>query len=202
MTWFAGRVVVWAPVAVWLAAEAAHASATVIPANAGTPSLPNVTLLVLGCPADKDGRPSALQRWRVDLAARSAGAADRFLFTGAGEAGVMAADLIGRHGIDPARVTCENEATTTWENIANSAALIAPGGGVLIISDPLHVRRAQRYWRLQFPERAGELRSAKLYRFGEHPVLKVLTAAYSIVLRTLRYRPAGNRIWQRVEANR
>lgn len=166
------------------------------------PTSEAATLLVLGYPSDKHGRPSPLQRWRVDLAARNTRPATRFVITGANEAAVMAADLIARHGIDPARITLENAATSTWENIGNSAALIAPGGIVRIVSDPLHARRAEQYWRLQHPERADELHPAELYRFGEHPLLKVATAGYEVLLRGLRYRPTESRIWQRIGTGR
>jgi len=183
----------------WLAAEAAHArvisAPSAIPANAGASSLAGPpapdTLIVLGCPSDKRGRPSAMQRWRVDLAARNASAASSFVFTGAHEADVMAADLLARYGIDPARIVLEHEATNTWENIGNSAELIALGGVVRVVSDPLHARRGERYWRLQHPERADELRPADLYRFGEHPLFKIVTAAYEVLLRSMRYRPTG-----------
>mgnify|MGYP003442941312 FL=1 len=130
-----------------------------------------------------------MQLWRVDLAARNAGPHARFVFTGAQEAVSMAAQLTARHGVPAQRITLENEATNTWENIGNSAALIATGGVVCIVSDPLHARRGERYWRLQLPERAGELGRASLYRFGEHPLLKLRTAAYESLLRGLRYRP-------------
>ncbi len=187
-----------AALALWLTAEAVHRRAERYHVPTSAPE----TLLVLGCPSDKHGRPSPLQRWRVDLAARNARPAARFVISGAGEAAVMAADLIARHGIDPARITLENAATNTWENIGNSAALIAPGGIVRIVSDPLHARRAERYWELQHPERADELHAAGLYRFGEHPLLKVATAGYEVVLRGLRYRPTESRIWQRIGTGR
>ena len=189
-------------VATWLLAEAAHALASVpdpsvipadpsvIPANAGIPPSPHDTLLVLGCPSRRDGRPSAAQRWRIDLAARNARATTRFVISGAGEAEVMARDLTDRHGILPSRITTETAATNTWQNVGNCAELIEPGGVVRMVSDPLHARRAERYWRLQHPERADELRPAMLYRFGEHPLLKVATAGYEVLLRSLRYRPA------------
>ncbi|MEZ5199917.1 MAG: YdcF family protein [Micropruina glycogenica] len=188
-------------VATWLLAEAAHALASVpdhpssrrthlvIPANAGI-LLAHDTLLVLGCPSRRDGRPSAAQRWRIDLAARNARATTRFVISGAGEAEVMARDLTDRHGILPSRITTETAATNTWQNVGNCAELIEPGGVVRMVSDPLHARRAERYWRLQHPERADELRPAMLYRFGEHPLLKVATAGYEVLLRSLRYRPA------------
>ena len=176
-------------IGIWLLAEAAHASAVVIPADAGISPSAHETLLVLGCPSHRDGRPSAAQRWRVDLAARSAAPTTRFVISGADEADVMALDLIARHGIDPARITTENEAVNTWQNIGFSAPLIEPGGVVRMVSDPLHARRAERYWRLQHPARADELRPARLYRFGEHPVLKVATATYEVLLRSMRYRP-------------
>lgn len=176
--------------ALWLVAELTHRLAATPPVQTDSTSSPE-TLLVLGCPSGRDGRPSALQRWRVDLAARNAGPATRFVFSGADEAAVMAADLTTRHGISPARATLEVRATNTWENIGLAVPLIEPGGIVRIVSDPLHARRGERYWRLRVPERADELRPAALYRFGEHPVLKVLTASYALVLRSLRYRPAG-----------
>ncbi len=133
-----------------------------------------------------------MQRWRVDLAARNAGPRSRFVFTGTDEASVMAEDLTTRHGIIPTRVTLEHQAANTWENIGHAEALIPTGGVVRVISDPLHARRGERYWRTQFPERADELRPAALYRFGERPVWKVATATYEVLLRSLRYRPPGN----------
>ena len=68
----AGRDLCLGVAGLWLLAEAAHARVSVIPANAGIPPSPHDTLLVLGCPSRRDGRPSAAQRWRVDLAARNA----------------------------------------------------------------------------------------------------------------------------------
>ncbi len=193
-----GRVVVIALGGLWAAAEAAHRRAE----RYDVPTSAAETLLVLGCPPGRHGHPSARQRWRIDLAARNARPAARFVISGAHEAEVMAADLIARHGIDPTRVTLEKHATNTWENVGRSAALIAPGGIVRIVSDPLHARRGERYWRLRHPGRAEELRAAELYRFGEHPLLKIATAGYEVLLRGLHYRPSGSRIWQQVEAAR
>jgi len=173
---------------VWLAAEAAHALAdrgSSAPVRSGT----DETLLVLGCPSRPDGRPSFRQRWRVSLAARNARPMTRLVFSGAHEAGVMASLAMSGYGIDPARVSCENQATNTWENIGCSAAMIAPGGVVRMISDPLHARRGERYWRLRLPERADELHPARLYRFGERPLLKVATAVYEVLVRAVQYRP-------------
>lgn len=173
--------------ALWLAAEAAHLLAD----RPAPPRRDKETLLVLGCPTRSNGRPSARQRWRVALVARNAGADTRVVFSGAGEADVMARIAIAEHGLAADRISCEDEALTTWDNIGNSAALIEAGGIVRIVSDPLHARRGERYWRLRFPSRADELRPAQLYRFGEHPLLKVATAAYEVLLQGVRYRPAS-----------
>ncbi|MFT4294359.1 MAG: YdcF family protein [Micropruina sp.] len=189
-----------AAAALWLGVELAHGLAAGF-SGRGVRGGEEETLLVLGCPPLRDGRPSALQRWRVELAARNAGPRTRWVFSGAGEAEVMARHAIERFGVDPASVVCENRATTTWENIGYAAELIPPDGVVRVVSDPLHARRGVRYWRKRWPQRAGELRPARLYRFGEHPLLKLTTAAYALVLRGLRYRPDG-RIWQRVSAAR
>ena len=153
------------------------------------PGVPDV-VLVLGCPGRPDGTASPTQRWRNDLAVATAGPATRFVVTGhRGEAAQLARDLRERHAIAADRITEEPDAENTWGNVARSAPLIAVGSRVLIVSDPLHARRGERYWRLQLPERAGELGRASLYRFGEHPLLKLRTAAYESLLRGLRYRP-------------
>lgn len=167
-------------VALWMVAETAHRHAA--PTDPPPVTGPE-TLLVLGCPPRADGTTTALQRWRVDLAAANAGQKTRFVFSGAGEAAVMATDLVERHGIVPSRMRLEAEATSTWENIGNAAELIERGGVLRIISDPLHVARAEGYWRARFPDRAGELRPARLYTFGSHPWLKLLTAGYDLGLR-------------------
>lgn len=150
-------------------------------------------LLVLGCPSGRDGRPDAKQRWRVDLAARTLAelAPDATLvFSGAGEADVMAADFTTRWGGGPT-IVVEPRATTTWENIGFGAALIPAGGVVRIVSDPRHVRRAEAYWRRRLPDRAQELAPSARPRWWERPWLRLESAVYEILVRAGRYRPDG-----------
>lgn len=150
-------------------------------------------LLVLGCPPGKDGRPSPRQRWRVDLAARTLAelAPDAtVVFSGAGEAAVMAADFEARWGAGPV-ILCEERATSTWENVGFGAEIIPPGGVVRIVSDPRHVSRAEAYWRRRMPDRAGELAPSARPRWWEHPWLQLTSAVYEILVRAGRYRPHG-----------
>lgn len=175
------------PVVAWLAAETVHAAAALRLPRAG-PDRPGV-VIVLGCPSEPGGSPSALQRWRVDLGLRT-GPEAVMIFTGAhGEADTMAADARARYGLPTERTLIEPRATTTWENVSHTAPLVPPGAAVAIASDPLHISRALTYWREQFPDRP--VRAGRGHRFGEHPILIVRTAIYEVVLRLIGYRPPG-----------
>lgn len=150
---------------------------------AARPGEPPEFLLVLGCPSGRHGWPSAVQRWRVDLAAAVAGPETTWVFSGyRGEAGTMAADARRRHDVPPGRIVLEPAAATTWENVAFGAALIPPGSRVGIVSDPGHAARAVAYWRMQFPERADEARALGSFDW-HHPLLTAVCAVYEGVLR-------------------
>ena len=150
-------------------------------------------LLVLGCPADRHGWPSAMQRWRVDLAAAAAGPDTTWVFSGyRGEAETMAADARRRHDVAPGRIVLETTASTTWENVAFGAHLIPAGARVGIVSDPWHASRAVAYWRMQFPERADEVRAVGALAW-RHPILGAEAGVYEVVLRLLRRRPVVSR---------
>lgn len=141
------------------------------------------TLLVLGNPR------RSVQRWRVDVAVENLRPGDVLVMSGRGEAPAMAADAASRCGVDAARIVIEDAATTTWQNVQFSAPLIASGGEVLMISDPLHARRAASYWRDVVPGRAGELRRADLGSVWRRPVLLLGSVVYEVALRLRRYRP-------------
>ena len=150
-------------------------------------------VLVLGYRSRAHG-PSAMQRWRTDIAVRSAGARGRLLFSGGSrdaagrtEAEVMADDAQQRHGFPRERVTLETSARSTWENVALSAPLLTDARTVAIASSPIHAARARRYLHAQHPDLAERLVRARDSRLCERPLLKLATVAYDL----LRRRPAA-----------
>lgn len=76
----------------------------------------------------------------------------------------------------------ETRATTTWENVAFSRALVEGYPRLAIVSDPLHAARARRYLWQQSPELAARLVSAGEYRFLDHFWLKMFSAGYELYL--------------------
>ena len=158
-------------------------------ADPGPASGDSAAVIVLGCPSRRDGRPRAVQRWRCQIAARSAepGHPTQMIFTGAAtregpsEAEVMsgyARDVLGVPGDE---LVLENRARTTWQNVAFTLPLAENADVIKIASDPLHAARARRYVRAQRPDLAPRVRAAADYRFGDHIPLKVATAAYELV---------------------
>ncbi|MGB8860289.1 MAG: YdcF family protein [Ilumatobacteraceae bacterium] len=141
-------------------------------------------LVVLGFPSRRGGGTRALQRWRVDLALRAVDqlGCDRVVFTGGTpttdhvEAITMAANAAEK-GLDPSLIVIEPLARSTWENVSFSAALVADREHVALVSDPMHARRAQRYWRQQFPGSRVPQIAPGGYRLLERWWLKVPTAA-------------------------
>ena len=60
-------------------------------------------------------------------------------------------------GLDPRHIRTEVTSRNTWENVANSAPLVADCRTVIFVSDPMHAARARRYWRHQFPDDADRV---------------------------------------------
>ena len=145
-------------------------------------------VVVLGYPPRRDGRLHPVQRWRVEIAARSLvpKGTGTLVFTGAAspgepsEAEVMAAYARDALGLPAERLVLETRARNTLENIEYSLPAMAAADRILIASDPLHAARARGYlWQLR-PDLARRLGAARDYRPLEHPLLKVLTAAYEL----------------------
>ncbi|MFV0259246.1 MAG: YdcF family protein [Acidimicrobiales bacterium] len=162
-----------------VAAEFAHrAVAGHIPA--GVPS----TVVVLGYRSGRDGRPNRVQRWRIDQAARVVRhhRVDRMIITGGrtgggdrSEAAVMAELAETRHpGLPP--IVCEEEATSTWENVHRTIPLVDPEAPVILVSDPLHAGRARRYWLDQRPQDHNRVHVLDTVPRWRSPGMKLATA--------------------------
>jgi uncharacterized SAM-binding protein YcdF (DUF218 family) len=109
--------------------------------------------LVLGCPADRDGKPSLCQRCRVKTAVRlwQKGTVHNLLFSGGAahspdvEADVMG-DLAVQRGVPRERVLREPRALTTWQNLRFSVEIMRAHGlrTAFIVSTADHLARARR----------------------------------------------------------
>jgi uncharacterized SAM-binding protein YcdF (DUF218 family) len=107
--------------------------------------------LVLGAAA-WGNKPSPVYRERINeaIALYKTGRVRYLVFTGGTPApGYPAEGEVGRkfaieHGVPAAAVLFETSSRTTWQNLANARELLAPVGirTVLLVSDPLHMRRA------------------------------------------------------------
>jgi hypothetical protein len=147
-------------------------------------------VIVLGYPPRRNGQPHPLQRWRCEIAARSVDPdrSGQMIFTGAAaredspsEAAVMSGYARDVLGVPPGRIAVEDRARTTWQNVAFTLPLAERADSIKFASDSLHAARARRYLQAQRPELAARLSPGADYRFGEHLVLKVLTAGYELV---------------------
>lgn len=98
----------------------------------------------------------------------------------------MAEDAVRRHGVSASRITLEERAGSTWENVALSAPLLADARTVALASSPLHAARARQYMWAQQPTLASRLVKARHYRLGERPLLKLVTVGYNLHPRRLR----------------
>lgn len=107
--------------------------------------------VVLGAAVWGD-RPSPVFRERIDYAIRlyQQGTVDRIIFTGGqGDAGELAEALVARQvalerGVPSAHILTEMESWTTWQNLYYARQIAVEDGleRFLIVSDPLHMKRA------------------------------------------------------------
>lgn len=109
------------------------------------------TILVLGCPATRFGKPSAEQRTRVDEAVKEfkAGRAPHMIFTGGATEkefveGRVMADLAEQEGVPASAVVVEGEARNTVMNMYFSDQIMRQRGwtSVEVVSSPSHLPRA------------------------------------------------------------
>lgn len=107
--------------------------------------------IVLGA-AVRGAEPSPVFAARIDhgIALYRAGRVRRLVFTGGLGAGDRQAEAevarryAVRAGVPEGRIAVETRSTITYENLVEAKALLAAEGSprVLIVSDPLHMRRA------------------------------------------------------------
>jgi uncharacterized SAM-binding protein YcdF (DUF218 family) len=151
-------------------------------------------VIVLGFPPRRDGRTSAVQRWRCRIAVRSLdpGRSSVLIMTGAAtrgrrsEAEVMAGYARDIPGVPAHQVMLEEQARSTWDNIKYSLPLAEPFTAIKIASDPFHVRKAHRYVARIRPDLVTRLEPAGCYRPGEYLPLKAAVVAHEIWSRARR----------------
>lgn len=142
-------------------------------------------IVVLGYPCTRRGRLHPMQKWRTLIALRSGtpGRETSFVFSGgARPGGPSEAMMMGGYaeslGVPVSRIILEDQAETTWENIANSIPALEDAEVIKIASDPMHARRARRYLFDQRPDLAARLAPAEDYRPGEWWIVKPLLLVY------------------------
>ncbi len=163
----------------FLGAARAHAAAT----QTTVPPGDRVAIVVLGYPSRRNGQPHPIQRWRAQLAVKSAESYDAELvvFTGGvdrslrSEASVVA-ELAETMGLTSVIVALEERSTDTWENVAAAAELVGSADVVVIVSDPLHAARARLYWLKQRPADSDRVFITGCSGFWDHWWLKLPTA--------------------------
>jgi hypothetical protein len=106
-------------------------------------------IIVLGCPNDADGKPSACQTARADLTMKvvTAGLGDEIITTGGAvqnawiEAETLR-DLLVARGIAPERISVEPKAEHTDENLYFSSRIMEARGfanAIVVTEDPRHL---------------------------------------------------------------
>lgn len=111
---------------------------------------PNAEIaIVLGARSD-GSEPTPVFRERIEMALRlyQQGKVERILFTGApGDPpqAIVARDYATSRGVPESALILETRSLTTIQNLRFAKELLPnPKGKVLIVSDPLHLRRAMR----------------------------------------------------------
>ena len=114
---------------------------------------PAQAIVVLGARVDENGLPGTSLRARTLHAVQlyHQGLAPKIICTGGvgtnPPAEAKAAALLAlRHGVPAADVLLEDESTSTWENVSNTARICRAHGWtkVIVVSDPYHLWRARR----------------------------------------------------------
>ena len=136
-------------------------------------SLPSDTcsVLVLGFPTRADGSPSPIQRYRVETGAAVFHRENCGLMIVAGgsphspyvEAETMA-QLAMEAGIPREDLILETRSRNTRENIRFSLPYLERKMPVFLVSDPLHVLRAKRYWCDERPDLCSRAFPRTAYR--------------------------------------
>lgn len=172
-----GALVAWGELSHWWASRQGLGSST------GEPDV----VVVLGYPANRDGSPHRLQRWRTELAVQT-GPRATLVFTGGARTGerseaAQMAGLARALGVPDERIVLEEESHTTWENVTNVVPLLEDADRIAIVSNAVHARRARRYLTQQRPDLAARLVPAADYRLFDHWWLKPILAGYELGVR-------------------
>jgi uncharacterized SAM-binding protein YcdF (DUF218 family) len=147
----------------------------------------SVGVIVLGYHSERDRNIHPIQRWRVDIARRSAptSAEGLTVFSGGARVGIRSeAEAMAGYteSLDesPRLIKTEVRSRSTWENVAFSLPLVEHCDVIVVASDPMHSARARRYARQQRPDLGERIASSADYRLLERWWLKVPTAAYEL----------------------
>lgn len=128
-----------------------------LPLETNDPRKPADAIVVLGAPLRPDGQLNLAGRERVDEAVRrfAEGVAPLVLFSGGAAHSAAEAPAMARRaqelGIPKDCILVEDASRTTAENARFSAEMLRSRGvtSVWIISQPFHLRRGRRHFRLQ-----------------------------------------------------
>ncbi len=153
---------------------------------------PSDAIVVLGA-AQYAGRPSPVLRARLDHAHAlyRAGIAPRVVLTGGqGDGDTTTEAAVGRRylrdrAVPDSAILLETVGRTTSESMRGAAALLPPGGTVVLVSDPFHALRARVLaWRnglraVSSPTRTSPIAQepAREWRYVALEALKVPVAA-------------------------
>ena len=125
------------------------------------PLSPYDVIIVAGCRVHPSGQPSDALARRAERAVAlwREGLAPEVIFTGGvGAGGVSEAAAAARHaeslGLPASVIRLEDQSSSTEEN-ARYASLLAQGARVIVVSDAYHVWRAERVFGRYFPEVRG-----------------------------------------------
>jgi uncharacterized SAM-binding protein YcdF (DUF218 family) len=130
-------------------------------------------VFILGFPGRRNGRPSRMQRLRVEAGTRAMKEfhCTRMVISGGAphspyiEAKTMGALAVAQ-GIPFDRLVLEKRARNTWENVKYSLSSLRGFDKVVVVSDGLHVHRGRRYLCKQDPHLCHDVVRATSYRFG------------------------------------
>lgn len=144
-------------------------------------------VVVLGY-RNRGARANFVNRFRVRAGIRSLDpdAADSVLILCGGavgsatpEARIMeryARDELGHDG----RIALDTTSRSTWENIANAIQLIGDADTIKIVSNAPHAQMGREILWRQSPQLAARLVRGAEHRFGEAPLLTVLSALRAV----------------------
>lgn len=182
-----------AAAALWLWAECIDARASrrqlgTLQPDPAVEQQPNPldAVVVLGY-RNRGERANLVNRFRVRAGIRSLEPeADSVLILCGGAVGSSTpeADLMQRYARDQlhhtGRIILDATSRSTWENIAHAIPHLEHAGTIKIVSNAPHAELGRQILRQQRPDLAERLVRGAEHRFGEAPVLKILSALRAV----------------------